>query len=120
EVGLAFVEALADAKRRGVEVRVLIDAAGTRYSWPPILHALRREGITYARFLPLLGFWRLLSMNLRTHRKILVVDGRLGFTGGINIRVGYCLHRRPAHPVQDIHFRVQWPIISQLKAVFAD
>jgi cardiolipin synthase len=120
EIGLAFVQALGEAKKRGVEVRVLIDAAGTRYSWPSILHVLRREGIKYARFLPLLGLWRLLSMNLRTHRKVLVVDGRLGFTGGINIRVGHCLKRYPKHPVQDIHFRVQGPIVTQLQEVFAD
>ena len=120
EIGLEFVRALSEAKRRGVEVRVLIDAAGTRYSWPSILHALRHEGITYARFLPVFGLWRLISMNLRTHRKILVVDGVAGFTGGINVRAGHCLKRHPAHPVQDIHFRVQGPIVSQLQEVFAD
>ena len=120
EIGLAFTRAFGEARRRGVEVRVLIDAAGTRYSWPPILHALRQEGVKYARFLPLLGLWRLLSVNLRTHRKILVADGHTGFTGGINIRVGHCLERQPAHPVQDIHFRVHGPIVSQLQEVFAD
>jgi cardiolipin synthase len=120
EIGLAFARALGEAKRRGVEVRVLIDAAGTRYSWPPILHALRREGVTYARFLPMFGLWRILSLNLRTHRKILVADGNLGFTGGINIRVGNCLERRPSRPVQDVHFRIQGPLVSQLQEVFAD
>jgi cardiolipin synthase len=99
---------------------VLIDAAGTRYSWPPILHALRQEGVKYARFLPLLGLWRLLSVNLRTHRKILVADGRIGFTGGMNIRIGNCLKQHPTHPVQDIHFRVKGPVVSQLQEVFAD
>jgi cardiolipin synthase len=120
EIGLAFARALGEANRRGVEVRVLIDAAGTRYSWPPILHALRQEGIKYARFLPLLGLWRLLSVNLRTHRKLLVADGRVGFTGGINIRVGHCLRQHPAHPVQDLHVRVQGPVVTQLQEVFAD
>jgi len=120
EVGLEFVRALGDARRRGVEARVLIDAAGTRYSWPSILHTLRREGVPHARFLPLLGLWRVLSMNLRTHRKILVVDGRLGFTGGVNIRAGHCLKRHPKRPVQDIHFRVQGPVVTQLQEVFAD
>ena len=52
EVGMAFAHALGEAARRGVEVRVLIDATGTRYSWPTILHTLRREGVKYARFLP--------------------------------------------------------------------
>jgi cardiolipin synthase len=120
EVGLAFARALGDATRRGVEVRVLIDATGTRYSWPTILHTLRREGIRHARFLPSFALWHLMAMNLRTHRKILVADGRIGFTGGMNIRVGHCLQRHPKSPVQDIHFRVRGPVVTQLQEVFAD
>jgi cardiolipin synthase len=111
---------LGEAKRRGVEVRVLIDAAGTRYSWPSILRVLKAEGVPTARFLPLLGLVRLVSMNLRTHRKILVVDGRIGFTGGINIRIGHALNRKPRSPVQDLHFRVSGPIVTQLQEAFAD
>jgi cardiolipin synthase A/B len=120
EVGMAFAHALGEAVRRGVEVRVLIDATETRYSWPTILHTLRREGVKYARFLPSFALWHLMSMNLRTHRKILVVDGFVGFTGGMNIRVGHCLQRQPPNPVQDIHFRVQGPVVTQLQEVFTD
>ena len=120
EVGLEFARALGEAQRRGVEVRVLIDAAGTRYSWPSILGVLKAEGVPTARFLPLLGLVRLLSMNLRTHRKILVVDGRIGFTGGINLRVGHALKRKPRSPVQDLHFRVSGPVVTQLQEAFAD
>jgi cardiolipin synthase len=61
-----------------------------------------------------------MSINMRTHRKILVVDGRVGFTGGMNIRVGHCLQRQPPNPVQDIHFRVQGPVVTQLQEVFTD
>ncbi len=120
EVGMAFAHALGEAVRRGVEVRVLIDAAGTRYSWPTILHTLRREGVKYARFLPSLALWHLMWMNMRIHRKILVVDGRVGFTGGLNIRLGHCLQRQPPNPVQDLHFQVKGPVVSQLQEVFAD
>jgi cardiolipin synthase len=120
ESGLAFAHALGEAARRGVEVRVLIDATGSRYSWPPILHALRREGVKYARFLPSFTPWHLMSMNMRTHRKILVADGQIGFTGGMNIRVGHCLLRRPSRPVQDLHFRVEGPAVTQLQEAFAD
>ena len=122
EVGLEFAAALGEAKRRGVEVRVLIDAAGTRYSWPSILPALKRQHVRCARFLPLwgLGLVRLLSLNLRTHRKILVIDGDMGFTGGINIRLGHCLRRHPSSPVQDLHFRVKGPVVAQLQEAFAD
>jgi cardiolipin synthase len=120
EVGTAFAHALGEAARRGVEVRVLIDATGTRYSWPTILPTLRREGVKYARFLPSFALRHLMSMNMRTHRKILVVDGRVGFTGGMNIRLGHCLQRQAPNPIQDIHFRVKGPVVSQLQEVFTD
>jgi cardiolipin synthase len=120
EVGLAFAHALGEAARRGVEVRVLIDATGTRYSWPTILHTLRQEGVKYAQFLPSFALWHLMSMNMRTHRKILVADGRVGFTGGMNIRVGHCLQRQPPKAVQDVHFRVKGPVVTQMQEVFVD
>jgi cardiolipin synthase A/B len=66
------------------------------------------------------GPWRVLSLNLRTHRKILVADGRVGFTGGMNIRVGHWRCRQPKHPVQDIQFRVEGPVVAQLQEAFAD
>jgi len=120
EVGLAFAQALGGAARRGVEVRVLIDAMGIRYSWPTIHRTLRREGVKYALFLPSLALWHLMSLNLRTHRKILVTDGCLGFTGGMNIRADHCLQRHSPRPVQDIHFRMNGPVVTQLQEVFAD
>ena len=119
-IGKSFAHALGEAARRGVEVRVLIDATGTRYSFPTILHTLRQEGVRVARFLPPFALGHLLSMNMRTHRKILVTDGHVGFTGGMNIRVGHCLQRQSPSPLQDIHFRVQGPVVTQLQEVFAD
>jgi cardiolipin synthase len=120
ETGLSFARALGEAVRRGVEVRVLIDATGTRYSLPTILGALRDEGVPHARFLRTFPPWQLLSLNLRNHRKLLVVDGRIGFTGGMNIRVGHHLARNPSHPVQDIQFRVEGPVVAHLQEAFAD
>lgn len=120
ESGLAFAHALGEAARRGVEVRVLIDAAGTRYSWPSILRTLRHEKVKHARFLPAFALWRLMAMNMRTHRKILVADGWLGFTGGMNIRVGHCLQKHPKSPVQDIQFRVRGPVVAQMQEAFVD
>jgi cardiolipin synthase len=120
ETGRAFARALGAAVKRGVAVRVLIDATGVRYSWPPILGALKREGVRYARFLRTFPLRRLLEMNLRNHRKILVVDGRIGFTGGMNIRVGHWLAKQPKRPVRDLHFRVEGPVVAHLQEVFAD
>ena len=120
EAGLAFAHELGEAARRGVEVRVLIDAAGTRYSWPSILRTLRHEKVRHARFLPAFALWRLMAMNLRTHRKILVTDGLTGFTGGMNIRAGNYVKRNPKRPVQDLHFRVRGPVVAQLQEAFVD
>ena len=118
--GRKFAEALGRAVQRGVQVRVLIDAAGARYSWPPITRELKKIGVNVARFLPSLAPWRAATINLRNHRKSLVVDGRLAFTGGINIRHGNVLRAAPKSPVQDLHFRVEGPVVTQLQEAFAN
>jgi len=98
----------------------MVDDAGTRYSWPPITRQLRDAGVPVRRFMPNRFIVRLLTMNLRNHRKILVIDGKVGFTGGINIREGNMLSRQPSHPVQDLHFRVTGPIVAQLQTLFSE
>ncbi len=119
ETGKEFVEALARAHQRGLEVRVLVDDAGLRYSRPSVLSDLRRRGVPHARFMPAV-FSRAPYVNLRTHRKALVVDGRMAFTGGMNIRQGHRLKARPRDPVRDIHFRVDGPVVRQIFQVFAE
>ncbi len=117
--GKAFVEALARAKSRGVEIRVLIDAVGVRYSQPAITWSLRRNGIPYALFMTNPMGIRSAYANLRSHRKILVTDGRLGFTGGMNIRENFVSTVAGAAAANDTHFLVEGPVVSQLMAVFA-
>jgi cardiolipin synthase len=120
--GEKFVAALKSALDRRVEVRVLIDAAGTRYSWPPITYKLRHAQIPFAKFLPASIFtpWRVATINLRDHRKILVVDGQTAFTGGVNIRHGNVLADKPKSPVQDLHFRIEGPLVTKLQEAFAN
>jgi cardiolipin synthase len=120
--GGQFIAALERAVRRGAAVRVLVDAAGTRYSWPPITRRLAAAKIPFAKFLPasLLTPWRAATINLRNHRKSLIADGRLAFTGGINIRHGNVLADRPKSPVQDLHFRVAGPVVTELQEAFAN
>jgi cardiolipin synthase len=119
--GWRFVDALQAAASRGVEVRVLIDAVGARrFGWRPMLHVLRRAGIRGAPFSPTLIPWQFQYSNLRCHRKILVVDGRVGFTGGMNIHDGNCLQQQPRHPIRDLHFRITGPVVNQLQQAFAD
>ena len=119
-IGAEFVTELANAVKRGVQVRVMVDDAGTRYSWPPVVDALKRAGVTARRFMPSRMILRLITMNLRNHRKILVVDGHRAFTGGMNIREGNMVARAPAHPVHDLHFEVTGPCVAQIQRVFAD
>jgi cardiolipin synthase len=118
--GKLFMDALERAVRRGVATRVLIDDVGARYSWPSMVRLLTARGITVARFGQTRLPWRLPYMNLRNHRKLLVVDGRIGFTGGMNIREGHMLDRRPKYPVQDLHFRIEGPVVGHLAAAFAE
>jgi len=118
-VGGAFVDALAEACARGVEVRVLIDDVGTRYARPRIHRVLKKRGVPVAKFLPALLPRSFTHFNLRNHCKILVVDGRLGFTGGMNIRQGSVLASIPKHPTKDLHFGVVGPAVAQLQEVFA-
>jgi cardiolipin synthase len=117
--GRKFVEALAAAGRRGVAVRVLVDGVGVTYSRPRAHRELRKCGIPVALFLPALSA-RLPSFNLRNHRKIMVVDGALGFTGGMNVREGFVLEEKPKHPGMDLHFQIEGPVVRHLQEVFAE
>jgi cardiolipin synthase len=118
--GKQFAAALGRAVNRGVQVRILIDDAGARYSWPSILRELKRARVPVARFLPTLPVWHFMTMNLRNHRKSLIVDGKTAFTGGINIRRGNMLNEKPRRPVQDLHFRVEGPVVTQLQEAFVN
>ncbi len=120
-IGIRIVEALADACDRGVEVRVLVDAVGARYSVPSILPALRKASIRAAVFNGnvIMGL-RLPYANLRTHRKILVVDGRIAFTGGMNIREGFTAEFAREHHSHDTHFKVRGPLVADLFTVAAE
>lgn len=119
--GMRFVRALAAARRRGVEVRVLIDAVGARYSFPSIVRTLKAHDIEVARFNPtFFPPWRWTYAQLRNHRKVMVVDGTVGFTGGMNLRHGHCVAERPRRPVLDLHFRVEGPVVAHMQRIFAE
>jgi cardiolipin synthase len=119
-IGAEFVDALSAAMQRGVQVRVLVDGAGLRYSWPPVTGALKRAGVPFRRFMPSHFFARLVTLNMRNHRKLLVIDGHTAFTGGMNIREGNMISRNPKHPVRDMHFRFEGPVAAQVQRVFAE
>lgn len=121
QAGKMFLDALAGAVKRGVEVRVLIDDMGSRYTWPPIVRSLRKAGIPTSRFLPTMLPWTSPYMNLRNHRKLLIVDGAVGFTGGMNIRFGNLLRQAPASSaIHDLHFKLAGPVVAHLLEAFAE
>lgn len=120
-VGLRFADALIAAIARGVQVRVLIDAVGARYSVPSIVGHLKTAGVPTAVFNGniIMGL-RLPYANLRTHRKILVVDGRVAFAGGMNIRAGFSSEIAGEEPALDTHFRVTGPVVADIFQVAAE
>ena len=117
--GGRFIDALTQASRRGVQTRVLIDGIGGGWLLSSAYHHLRRNGVTAQRFLHSPLPWRMPFLNLRSHRKILVVDGTLGFTGGMNVADQNVLAARAPAPVQDTHFRLTGPVVAQLAEAFA-
>jgi cardiolipin synthase len=119
-VGKEFVDALAAAVQRGVAVRVLIDDVDARFSFSNAVKPLRRAGVSVAVFNPPLVPARLHALNLRNHRKILVVDGREGYSGGMNVDCRYLRPEAPAQAFRDLHFRLRGPVVTQLMEVFAE
>lgn len=120
DAGREFLRELAAAVKRGVEVRVLVDATGSRYSFPSVVAPLRRAGVRVARFMPNFYPTRMSAFNLRSHRKILVVDGQVGFTGGMNIREENYIESKYRCPIQDLHFQVEGPVVAHLRQAFIE
>lgn len=118
EVPQTFATALAERARAGVKVRVLLDAVGAAKS-KPYRSDLRAAGVDLVMYRPLVGptFHR---FNARTHRKLLIIDGAIGFTGGMGI--GDEWNGRAASPDEwrDIHYRVEGPVVAQMQGAFND
>ena len=118
--GKEFVDALSEAVTRGIQVRVIIDAVGARLSLPSAVGALAQARVPVARFAPMLRPLLMRYVNLRSHRKILVVDGVVGFTGGINIQNECVVGNSPRRIVHDLHFRLTGPVVRHLVECFAE
>jgi cardiolipin synthase A/B len=120
DVGLQFIDALARAHRRGVRARVLIDGFGGGFLLSSAYRRLRRQGVPVSRFLHSTLPRKMPFLNLRLHKKSLIVDGDVAFVGGLNIGGENVIGRRPKAPVRDIHFRLQGPIVQQIEREFDD
>ena len=117
--GARFIEALTAAKARGIAIRVVVDGIGSGYWFSPAYQRLVAAGIPVARFMHTLVPWRMAFLNLRSHKKILVVDGQRAFIGGLNIADDNLLAANPPHPIRDMHFDVTGPVVTQIAEAFA-
>ena len=116
DLGKQFITALINARKRGVATYVLIDGIGEYYSKVKARYQLEKSGVYVKRFLPPKLFPFNVHINLRNHRKLLIVDDELGYVGGMNISNEYVSHSTSSF--NDIHFKLTGPIIQQLKNVF--
>jgi len=121
-VGIRVVGSLCVAAERGIEVRVLVDGWGTSRSALKMASRLRDAGAKVSVFHPLPGLpFRRPSINMRNHRKLLIIDGQLGFTGGINISGRYFFSKYwEKELVRDVHFRIKGPVVEEMQEVFAE
>src|SRR5438105_1409926 len=120
ETGRAMLDLLGEKAKQGVQVRLLYDAMGSRRLRRRTLQPLRDAGGKCREFLPLNPLRRRIQVNMRDHRKILVVDGRVAFTGGLNIGDEY-LGRVPRFGFwRDTHLRVEGPAVAGLQRVFIE
>jgi cardiolipin synthase A/B len=119
EIGQKFAVALSERSRAGVKVHVLIDWVGSSKMDESYVAMMEQAGIEFREYRPL-RWYNLGRLNKRTHRKLLVVDGRIGFTGGVGIAEMWTGHAQdPAH-WRDSHFRVEGPAVAQMQAAFMD
>jgi cardiolipin synthase len=119
EIGAAFAEALGERARAGVKVHVLLDWVGSVKMEERYLQQLRDAGVEVERYHQP-HWYHLPRLNNRTHRKVLVVDGALGFTGGVGIADLWSGHAQDGEHWRDTHFRVEGPVVAQMQAVFMD
>jgi cardiolipin synthase len=119
DIGREFVDALAERARAGVEVQVLIDWVGSQKMDEALLDRLKAAGAKVERYHPL-KWYHLARMNNRTHRKLLVVDGRVGFTGGVGIADNWDGNADSPDHWRDSHYRIEGPAVAQMQAAFLD
>jgi cardiolipin synthase len=120
ETGRRFVESLAAAHKRGCQVCILVDDVGIRYSFPTIIRELKRHNLPFRRFMPLRILPPSFSINLRTHRKLLIVDRQVCFAGGMNIGDRQLVDGPSPHRASDLHFRFEGPLTPDCVRLFAD
>ncbi len=120
DVGRAVRDLLVKKAKQGVEVRLLLDAVGCWRLSRSFVRQMQRDGLRVAFFLPWGLTTRRLHMNFRNHRKLVVVDGRVGFAGSQNIGDVYLGRKKKYGPWRDTHLKMTGPAVSSLQEVFVD
>jgi cardiolipin synthase len=119
EIGEAFSQALSERARAGVPVSVIIDWVGSTRMEQSLLDSMQAAGVQLHRYRPL-RWYNLGRMNNRTHRKLLVVDGRVGFTGGVGIADQWTGDGGDPEHWRDTHYQIEGPVVAQFQAAFND
>ncbi len=119
DIGWVFARALEERARDGVKVHVLLDWLGSQKIEQAMIDEMTASGIEIQRYHPL-SWYNLGRMNNRTHRKLLVVDGKVGFTGGVGIADEWSGHAQDADHWRDSHYLLEGPAVAQMQAAFMD
>lgn len=119
QIGRDFADAIAERARAGVRAHVLLDWAGSQRMDANVLETMRSAGARVELYHPL-RWYTLARMNNRTHRKLLIVDGKVGFTGGVGIAEEWTGHAQDPQHWRDTHFRVEGPVVAHMQATFQD
>ena len=119
DIGKAFADALAERARAGVKVHVLLDWVGSAKVDEAFVNEMEAAGVQVRKFHKP-RWYDLAKLNNRTHRKLLVVDGRIGFTGGVGIAPVWTGNAQDAEHWRDSHYRAEGPVVAQMQAVFMD
>ena len=120
KIGREFIDALAKAVQRGVLVRVLLDGFGSGIFLASTYRAFRKQGVPAAQFMNSILPWKIQFLNLRLHKKILVIDGVTAFIGGLNIADENTGRLRQKITVRDTHFKVSGSVVKQIAMDFID
>jgi cardiolipin synthase len=118
-IGKEFADALSDRARNGVRVHVMLDWVGSQKLDEAALEEMRAAGVEIKKYHPP-RWYTLNKLNNRTHRKLLVVDGRIGFTGGVGIADNWSGQAQDADHWRDTHYRIEGPAVAQMQAAFTD
>jgi cardiolipin synthase len=119
DVGKEFAAALSERARAGVHTHLLLDWVGSEKIDQKFLQQMREAGVELVEYRPL-HWYNIDRLNHRDHRKILVVDGRIGFTGGVGVADKWLGHAQDKDHWRDSHFQVEGPVVAQLQAAFMD